>query len=32
VPREELASYPMDRSMSIRLGHYLAGRDQPYLT
>jgi ADP-ribose pyrophosphatase YjhB (NUDIX family) len=31
VPREQLAEYPMDRSMSLRVGHYLARRDQPYL-
>ena len=32
VPREDLASYQMDRSMRLRLGHYLAGRsNSPYL-
>jgi 8-oxo-dGTP pyrophosphatase MutT (NUDIX family) len=32
VPREDLASYQMDRSMRLRLGHYLAGRSgSPYL-
>jgi 8-oxo-dGTP pyrophosphatase MutT (NUDIX family) len=32
VPREELAGYQMDRSMRLRLGHYLDGRSgSPYL-
>ena len=32
VPREDLADYQMDRSMRLRLGHYLADRsDSPYL-
>jgi 8-oxo-dGTP pyrophosphatase MutT (NUDIX family) len=32
VPREDLASYQMDRSMRLRLGHYLDGRSgSPYL-
>jgi len=32
IPREELTGYQMDRSMRLRLGHYLAGRsDSPYL-
>ena len=32
VPREDLAGYQMDRSMRLRLGHYLAGRSgSPYL-
>jgi ADP-ribose pyrophosphatase YjhB (NUDIX family) len=31
VPREELDSYPMDRSMRLRIGHYLQGRATPYL-
>jgi ADP-ribose pyrophosphatase YjhB (NUDIX family) len=31
VRREELESYQMDRSMSIRIGHYLAGSSSPYL-
>ena len=32
VPREDLAGYQMDRSMRLRLGHYLAGRaGSPYL-
>ena len=32
VPREDLAGYQMDRSMRLRIGHYLAGRSgSPYL-
>jgi 8-oxo-dGTP pyrophosphatase MutT (NUDIX family) len=32
VPRGDLASYQMDRSMRMRLGHYLDGRSgSPYL-
>ena len=32
VPRQDLAGYQMDRSMRLRLGHYLAGRSgSPYL-
>jgi hypothetical protein len=32
VPREDLEGYQMDRSMKLRIGHYLAGRsDSPYL-
>lgn len=31
VPREELDGYPMDRSMRLRIGHYLQGRATPYL-
>jgi 8-oxo-dGTP pyrophosphatase MutT (NUDIX family) len=32
VPREGLTGYPMDRSMQLRIGHYLAGRSGwPYL-
>jgi 8-oxo-dGTP pyrophosphatase MutT (NUDIX family) len=32
VPREELTRYQMDRSMRLRLGHYLDGRGgSPYL-
>ncbi len=32
VPREDLAGYQMDRSMRLRLGHYLDGRSgSPYL-
>jgi len=30
VRREDLASYPTDRSMSLRIGHYLADRAAPY--
>ena len=28
----DLGGYPMDRSMRLRLGHYLQGRDTPYLS
>jgi 8-oxo-dGTP pyrophosphatase MutT (NUDIX family) len=32
VPREDLAGYQLDRSMRLRIGHYLAGRSSsPYL-
>jgi ADP-ribose pyrophosphatase YjhB (NUDIX family) len=32
VPREDLAGYQVDRSMRLRIGHYLAGRGGwPYL-
>ena len=32
VPREDLAGYQMDRSMRLRIEHYLAGRSgSPYL-
>jgi 8-oxo-dGTP pyrophosphatase MutT (NUDIX family) len=31
VPREDLDGYPMDRSMKLRIGHYLQGRATPYL-
>ena len=31
VGREELDSYSMDRSMRVRIGHYLQGRTTPYL-
>ena len=31
VTREELADYPMDRSMRLRVDHFLAGRPSPYL-
>ena len=31
VPREDLGSYPMDRSMRLRIGHYLQGGAAPYL-
>src|SRR6266852_669341 len=32
VPRGELAGYQVDRSMRLRIGHYLAGRSEsPYL-
>jgi len=31
VRREDLGSYSMDRSMRMRIGHYLQGRTTPYL-
>ena len=31
VRREDLGNYPMDRSMSLRIGHYLADLAVPYL-
>ena len=31
VPRVELGDYSMDRSMRLRIGHYLEGRAAPYL-
>jgi ADP-ribose pyrophosphatase YjhB (NUDIX family) len=31
VPRKELDGYPMDRSMRLRIGHYLQDRATPYL-
>ncbi len=31
VAREDLGGYPMDRSMRLRIGHYLEGRAAPYL-
>jgi len=31
VRREDLGSYSMDRSMRVRIGHYLQGRTTPYL-
>jgi ADP-ribose pyrophosphatase YjhB (NUDIX family) len=31
VTRDELAEYPMDRSMRLRVDHFLAGRRSPYL-
>lgn len=31
APREELAGLRMDRSMRLRVDHYLAGRSEPYL-
>jgi 8-oxo-dGTP pyrophosphatase MutT (NUDIX family) len=31
VPGADLDSYPMDRSMRLRIGHYLQGRPTPYL-
>jgi ADP-ribose pyrophosphatase YjhB (NUDIX family) len=31
VARDELAEHPMDRSMRLRVDHFLAGRRSPYL-
>jgi ADP-ribose pyrophosphatase YjhB (NUDIX family) len=31
VPQAEVDSYTMDRSMRLRVGHYLAGVDRPHL-
>ena len=31
VPRKDLGDYAMDRSMRLRIGHYLEGRATPYL-
>jgi ADP-ribose pyrophosphatase YjhB (NUDIX family) len=31
VPPEELACLPMDRSMRLRIAHYLAGNETPHL-
>ncbi|GIH78339.1 NUDIX hydrolase [Planobispora longispora] len=31
VPREEVETLTMDRSMRLRIGHYLAGRSGPYI-
>lgn len=31
VAREALGEYPMDRSMRLRIGHFLEGRAGPYL-
>ncbi|ETK33383.1 NUDIX domain-containing protein [Microbispora sp. ATCC PTA-5024] len=31
VPRAEVEMLPMDRSMALRIGHYLAGNGQPYI-
>ena len=31
VPRAELGGYSMDRSMRLRIGHFLEGRATPYL-
>jgi ADP-ribose pyrophosphatase YjhB (NUDIX family) len=32
VPAGQIASYHMDRSMRLRVGHYLEGRTTPYLS
>ena len=31
VPQADLGSYSMDRSMRLRIGHFLDGRAGPYL-
>jgi ADP-ribose pyrophosphatase YjhB (NUDIX family) len=31
VPRSEIEALPMDRSMRLRIGHYLAGSGLPYI-
>jgi ADP-ribose pyrophosphatase YjhB (NUDIX family) len=31
IPREHLDAYPMDRSMRLRVGHYLVNGGQPHL-
>ncbi|GAA1506335.1 NUDIX domain-containing protein [Sphaerisporangium rubeum] len=31
VSRDEAAGYPMDRSMRLRIGHYLSGQTRPYI-
>ena len=31
VPQTELGGYSMDRSMRLRIGHFLEGREGPYL-
>ena len=31
APRKDLGGYAMDRSMRLRIGHYLKGRVTPYL-
>jgi ADP-ribose pyrophosphatase YjhB (NUDIX family) len=31
VPQADLGSYSMDRSMRLRIGHFLEGREGPYL-
>lgn len=31
VPRQDLDGYQMDRSMRLRIGHYIEGRITPYL-
>ncbi|MFC4062252.1 NUDIX hydrolase [Planomonospora corallina] len=31
VPRQEVETLTMDRSMRLRIGHYLAGRAMPYI-
>lgn len=31
VPPEEIGELPMHHTQRLRLGHYLEGRDQPYL-
>ncbi|GIH80037.1 hypothetical protein Plo01_64660 [Planobispora longispora] len=31
VPRQEVEALTMERSMRLRIGHYLAGRAAPYI-
>ncbi|WP_055478084.1 NUDIX hydrolase [Sphaerimonospora mesophila] len=31
VPRDQVEGLPMDRSMALRIGHYLAGSGLPYI-
>ncbi|GGM82022.1 NUDIX hydrolase [Thermopolyspora flexuosa] len=31
VPRDQVRDYPMDRSMRMRIGHYLAGTGLPHI-
>lgn len=31
VPRDQVETLPMDRSMRLRIGHYLAGTGQPHI-
>ncbi|GGO30179.1 NUDIX hydrolase [Microbispora rosea subsp. aerata] len=31
VPRDQVEALPMDRSMRLRIGHYLAGTEQPHI-
>ncbi|GAA0397703.1 NUDIX domain-containing protein [Microbispora corallina] len=31
VPRDQVEALPMDRSMALRIGHYLTGTAQPYI-
>jgi len=31
VPRDQVRDYPMNRSMRMRIGHYLAGTGLPHI-